>query len=314
LRSCPVGLAKIQQLHDIVYGIIERTKSEIVTIYNINESAKTSAQPDELYSGFPIKIEVMSPQGKADVIPSTQTVSFADALKKKVSTLKRKPLIKTGVAAAAAVLIVTALLLFLNMPTAKAVTIDQIYRAIEKAKNVYISKSSPVDPEPVEEKFISRPLNIYMAKTGKELVLWDIKNKLRKTKQLGTGLIEITPLSDDLIADVEKRITGSLGLMPFYDISEIPNTAKWSHVTDNGLQEKVQGVEIYDLIWVDQMYDGSIVFRKWRVYANVDTNLPQKAEWYKKVTANEEFSLTMIIMIEYLSDNEMQAVIKNASF
>jgi len=314
MRSCPVCLDKIQQLHDTMYGIIERAESEIVTIYHVDESARTADEAGELYSGFPIKVDVLSPQRETEADQSTSTVSFADASKEKVSAIKAKPLVKTGVVAAAAVLIVAALLLFLNMPAAQAVTIDQIYKAIEKAKNVYISKFASDKTEPIEEKWISRPLNIYMAKTGKELVLWDIKTKVRKTKQLDTNLVETTLLSDDLITEAEKKITGSLGLMPFNNKSEMPPGVEWSKVKSKDVKDITKGTEVYDLTWVERRYGGSSVFISWRVFTDLDTNLPWRIEWYQRLDTENEYTLVQIIKVEHLSEDEIQAVTKKASF
>ncbi len=60
LNDCPVCLAKIQELHNILYGIAERLESEIVTIYHIDESdkAQTLGESDDLYAGFPISVEI----------------------------------------------------------------------------------------------------------------------------------------------------------------------------------------------------------------------------------------------------------------
>ena len=223
-----------------------------------------------------------------------------------------KPLIKAAVAVAAVILIAVAL--FFNIPTAKAVAIDQIYEAIEKVKNVYIASFVANKREPVQEKWVSRALNIYMTKTGKQLVLRDIPNGVRKTKQLDTVVTETIPLTAVSIADVEKKITGSLSLMPFYDISDVPQDAKWSRVIDDGLKATAKGVEAYDLTWVAKVYGGPVIFRKWRVFANTETNLPQKIEWYKKLATDDEFVLETITVVEYLSNSEMQAVIKEASF
>jgi hypothetical protein len=274
LRSCPVCLAKMQGLHNTVYGIIERPESEIVTIYHLDESARTASEPDNLYSGFPINVEVLSSQNEVESPQLAPTFSLADVSKEKASVLKGKRLVKTGVAAAAA-LIVAALLLF-NMPIAQAVTIDQIYKAVAKARNVYISKFAADRTEPMEEKWISRPLNIYMAKTGKDLVLWDLTAKVRKTKRLDNDLVETMPLSDDLIIEAEKKMTASLGLMPFYDISKIPIGAKWSQVKNNGIKAARQGTEIYDLAWASKRYDGLINLYQWRFFVDPKTSLPQR--------------------------------------
>ncbi len=313
LNDCHVCLAKIQELHNTLYGIAERRESEVVTIYRIDESAKDQAigEPEDLYAGFPIRVEIASRKDKVDVEQPVPTIDFTAALKRKVSAMNLKPLVKTGLAVAAVILIGLALLL--NTPTARAVTIEQIYKALEKVKNVYVSKSVPDGAEPIEEKWISRSLNIYMSKTGKELVLWNIANKVRKTKQLDADLVETTPLSEDIIAKMNRIMTGSLGLMPFYDISEIPKDAEW-HRVDDEILEVAKGIEIYDLKWAKRRYGGSAEFKIWRVFADAKTKLPQKVEGYTKFADDAEFVLETVMVVEYLDESEMQAVVKEVSF
>jgi hypothetical protein len=313
LRSCPVCLAKMQGLHNTVYGIIERPESEIVTIYHLDESARTASEPDNLYSGFPINVEVLSSQNEVESPQLAPTFSLADVSKEKASVLKGKRLVKTGVAAAAAALIVAALLLF-NMPIAQAVTINQIYKAIEKVQNVYIASYIPHKKEPVQELWISKIFNIYVTKAKKQLVLWDIPNAVRKTKYIDTDVTDISKLSDDMVANIERTINSFLGLVPFHDISEIPDDAKWSRVDKEDLRTASQNAEIYDLTWVRTRFDGSPKFWKWRVFANIDTHLPIRVEWYEKLTIDDEFALATIMEVEYLNDDEIQAAIQDASF
>jgi len=314
LRFCPTCLAKIQQLHDTVYGIAERAESEVVTIYRIDESAKAqvASESDDLYAGFPISVEIASREDNVDVEQPVPTIDFTTALKQKVSAMNLKPLVKIGVAVAAVILIGLALLL--NTPTAKAVTIDQIYKAIEKAKNVYISSFLPDKTEPTQEKWVSRTLNIYMTKTGAQWVLWDIANGLRKSKDSHTGVTETTPLTDDSVSSVEREMSGSLGLLPFYDISEIPPGAEWSQVTDEALKTAERDIEVYDVTWVGKKHGGSDEFLKWRVFVDSRTKLPQRTEFYEKLPAGTTYDLTSVKKVEYLSDNEIQSVIKDASF
>ncbi len=222
-----------------------------------------------------------------------------------------KPFLKAGIAVAAVILIGLALLL--NTPTAKAVTIDQIYKAIEIVKNVRILKSVPGKTEPTEKKWVSRTLNIYMTKTGKELVLWDPENKIQTATHLGTDSVETTSLSEDLITKINKRISGSLGLLPFYDISEIPKDAEWSRVDDEIL-EVAEGIEIYDLKWAKRKYGGSAEFKIWRVFADAKTRLPQKVEGYTRFADDAEFVLETVKVVEYLDESEIQAVTKDAGF
>jgi hypothetical protein len=303
----------MQQVHDTVYYIIERAESEVVTIYQIDESAKAKAvsETEELYAGFPIRVDVKQREEEVKAEQPVPAIDFAATLKQKVSVKKLKPLFKTAVAAAAVILI--AVVLFRNIPTARAVTLERIYEAIEKIKNVHITSFTLPKKEPTQELWISKVLNTYMTRTEEQLVFWDISNRVRKSKHLGTGLTEATSLTDDLVAGLEKKMSGSLGLLPFYDMSEIPKDADWSRV-DNENVEISNGIEVYDLQWIEKKYGGSAILKKWRVFADSETNLPQRIEWYEKLTADSEYTLSSAMEVEYLSDSEIQEIIKEASF
>ena len=314
MRTCPKCLAKMQELHRTIYRIYEQAESEVITVYHIDGSAKAKAvrETEELYAGFPVRVDVMGREEKVKIKQPARTIDFGTALKQRVSAKKLKPLLKTAVPAAAVILIGVALLL--HVPAAKAVTIDRIYKAIEKVKNVYIASFVPDKKEPIQEQWVSRTANTYMLKTEKELVLWDIPNHVRKSKQLDTDSVETSQLSTEMITEIQNTITVSLGLMPFYDISNVPQDAEWSRVADNRLEDITKDTEVYDLTWTERKHIGFVVFRKWRVFANAETNLPQKVEWYKKLAANDEFELETIMVIEYLDNGEMQELIKEASF
>ncbi len=224
-----------------------------------------------------------------------------------------KPLLKTGIVAAAVILIGLALLL--NTPTAKAVTIDQIYKAIEKVKNVYISSFILDKKKPIQELWVSRKKGIYISKTAEQLVLCDTLNSLRKSKDSHTGVIDTAQLTEDDIAGIKQKMSGSLGLMPFYNISEIPKDAEWSQVTDGSLKATAEGTEVYDLKWADdKASDGSVVFKKWRVFVDSRKKLPQRTEFYEKSLAGTKYDLKSVKEVGYRSDSEIRAVIKDASF
>jgi len=313
VRRCPACLGKMQQLHDTVYAILDRADSEVATVYNIDDSAKgrATSESNDLYSGFPIKVEVLNWKDSAKAKESASTIDSTINLKYRVSSVNLKSLAKVGFAAAAAILIAVALLL--NTPTAKGVTIEQIYRVIEKVRNVYVASFVPEKKEPIQEKWVSRALNVYMTKTGEQFVLWDLQNKIRKTRDLNSGSVETIVLFDDMVNETKERMTGSLGLMPFYDISEIPADAEWTHVADAGVETYTKETKVYDLTWSAKAYDGSVVF-KWRFFVDHKTNLPRRIEIYQKLLAEDDYIFMSSKEIEYLSDSKMQEVIKEASF
>jgi hypothetical protein len=312
LRICPNCLAKMQELHRTVYGISERPESDVVTVYHIDESAKAQAigETEELYAGFPIRVDVKQREEVKAEQP-VPAIDFAATMKQKVSVKKLKPLLKTGVVAAAVILI--AIVLFQSIP-AKAVTLERIYKAIEKIRNVHIISFTPPNKEPAQELWLSRALNIYMTKTAKQSVLWDIANRTRKTKQLDIGITETIGLNDDIITNIKRKMSSTLDLMPFSDISGVPEDADWSRVADKDLETTTEGIEVYDLTWTERAYDGSIVSKKWRFFVNAKADLPRKIEIYQSLPTDTEYILKSLMVIEYLSDNEMQEVIKKASF
>jgi hypothetical protein len=310
-RSCPTCLTKMQQLHNTIYDIAERVESEVVTIYHIDESAKAEAvnKPDDIYAGFPIRVEITRHEDKLEVEQPASTINITP--RQEVSAMNIRPLFKIAAAAAAVILIAT--VLFLNMPTAKAVTLESIYKAIEKVKNVHISSFVPDKKEPVQEQWVSRALNVNMIKTDRESVLWDLANRVKKVKHLNDNSVETTKLTAEIITEIQNTITGSLGLMPFHSISETPEGAKWSRVDDKSL-EITNKIEVYDLIWVEKIYEGHLISKKWRFFVDLETSLPQKVEFYQKSDTDGEYNLKYTVVVKYLDDSKMQKVIKEASF
>ncbi len=120
-------------------------------------------------------------------------------------------------------------------------------------------------------------------------------------------------LTDDIVAGMEDKISGSLGLLPFYDMSEIPKDAEWSRVDDKSI-DVTKSIEVYDLKWVKKKYGGSAISKKWRVFVEERTGLPQKVEWYQKSAADSEYILSSTMEIEYLSESKIREIIKEASF
>ncbi|MGD8786185.1 MAG: hypothetical protein PVJ60_02080, partial [Phycisphaerales bacterium] len=185
LRSCPTCLAKMQKLHRTIYDIAEMAESGIVTISQMDESTEnqTEREPENLYTGFPINVEVIGRRDKVRVNRRRSVNGLVTTLRQKVSTKKLKP-IAASVAVAAVVLIGFGLMF--SPLTARAVTIEQIYNAIEKATNVRISSFISDETVPVQEIFVLRKLNIYLTKTKERSVLLDLAKRIKKDINLNT--------------------------------------------------------------------------------------------------------------------------------
>jgi hypothetical protein len=313
LRECPICLAKMQKLHDTVYAIAERSESDVVTMYHIDKTAKTKTvdEFDDLYSGFPIRVEVAKYGDTIEAEQQTSTVNFDTALKKKASGRNIKPLFKAAIAAAA---ILIGFAFLFNISTAKAVTIEEICKAIGRIKNVHISNFIAGRKGPVQELWVSRTFNIFMTKTNSESVLSDVSKGIRRSKQAGADIVETTNLPDDVAANIRKTINSFLGLVPFNDMSEIPPNAKWEHEARESPGTAKEDTDIYNLVWVDKSRSGKEISFKWRVFVNPETMLPQKTESYQKTSFDKDYILTSIKAVEYLGENEIKTSIEKLSF
>ncbi|GAH33945.1 unnamed protein product, partial [marine sediment metagenome] len=213
-------------------------------------------------------------------------------------------------AAATVVLIAVSLFLFLSTPVAKAVDLSQVYEAITKIKNVCISSFVPDRPAPTRREWVSRGLNIRLQKTQKQVVLFDLQNKIRKIKDLSTDSVQTTPITGDFLAKVESFIAGSFGLLPFPDITDVPENATWKQVADENIEAIVPGTKVYDFIWTIEKPD--IELHKWRFFIDPGTKLPKRVETYSKAPSEENYTiLEYYEVVTYHTDREIQAVIQS---
>ena len=309
LRSCVVCLAKIQTLHNIVYSIVERIESKVATIYRFNEFSEIQ-EPDEfdnLYAGYPINVELASSEDIDNEQPASPIRSI-EAARRKAPILNTSHLLRSGIIAVAGVLIVVAL--FFRGSAAGALTIEQVYTAIQNAKYVHVSSFVPEKANPIKERWISRTQNIIITKDRDELVLLDLNNNQRRIKNPGNNTIDVTELPEDNVAYTKKSMSGSLGLIPFYNISDLPDGAKWSRVPDNELEIPVNNTEVYDLIWIDKTSTNLPVYLKMQLTVDSQTYLPLNTRFYRKLNVDDEYTLNSITRVEYLDDSAMQTVIE----
>jgi hypothetical protein len=282
LRTCPSCLNRVQELHRTISAIAERAESDVVTVYHLDES---------------VEAPLLNSPGKA--------IDVATDLKLKVAPPKVKPLLKVGLAAAAVVLIGLGLLLY--SPSATAVTINQIYSAVTKVRNVHITMVN----DEIQEQWVSQGLNVYLIRTGPQWMLSNISTGIRKSKDSLTGRTDEKQLAGDEIDGIKNRMNITLALLPFHDMYSIPRDALWSRVSEDALQSTGRSTEAYDLTWTESSYPHT-VHKRWRFYVDPQTTRPRRVEIYQKRFADSDYSLRSVKQIEYMSDAEVEAVIKEA--
>ena len=286
LADCPECLAKVQLLHHTISSIAERTDSNVVTVYHLGESARDDQQATS--------------DGRRTA------VDFAARVKRKVSTLKGKLVIGTGLAAAAVILIGLGVLL--QSSSATAVSIQQVYSAVEKTRNVHLTTSTTQ-----QERWVSQGLNVYLVKTGEKWTLTDVGAGVNKSKKsLADETVE-KQLPEDEIALVKASMNITLALMPFSDFSHVPPDARWTPVAKDTLETTIASTEVYELTWSERT-SSSRVQRKWRFYVDPVTRLPNRIESYQKRSVETDYVLRSQLWVEYISDADMEKVIAKASF
>ena len=211
--------------------------------------------------------------------------------------------------AAVAAVIVVVFALFFGTRVTETVALNEIYEALGKVENVCIATFLPPANEPVQIEWVSQTLNIDMVRFGEQFVLWDIPNKVKMIRYLSSDSITTTAITDEMLAKVEQAAGRRFGLVPFSDISDVSG-ARWSRVEESKVAAAVSGTKVYELTWPQKETNSeTIELRKWRVFVDIHTNLPKRAEHYFKLRPQEEYKFEMFEVITYPSGGEIQALI-----
>ena len=213
-----------------------------------------------------------------------------------------------GLAAVAAVIVIGFICLF-GIPGQKTVELREVNEALEKVNNVCITTFLPDRNEPVQSRWISRTLNVSMFRIADQFVLWDIPNKVKKTRPSSLeSVVKVEALSKELLSTLERDIIHNFGLLAFTNYKNIPEGAQWSRLDDPDVAAIVPDTEVYDLIWTTQT--PVMEFHKWRTFVDSSTNLIKRAEWYVKLTPEEQFKFENFVVVTYPGESEIKTVIR----
>jgi hypothetical protein len=305
LKRCAKCLQKVQDLHKRVTFIKQRPESGIVTVYEIGEMPISEAAPEtqENHCGFPINVSIEE-QPEKQLLPSIQQEQL---VKQNVGTRIFKAGLKNIAKAAVAAAVILAVFLFLrSTPKATAVTIEQVYDAIQKTVNVHIRQFTAESSGPLQEKWVSKDLGIYAVKDKTGFVVWDVSGNAQYRKTTGSSKTKTTNLFELQSAAMQKKIRGSLGLMPFDDVSEIPRNAEWQELNVSAMEGVSAGTRVFELTWTMPTPGGSIVRSKWRGFIEKSTNRPLRTEFYMHDSSSADYELQTVHLVEYWTENEMR--------
>jgi len=218
--------------------------------------------------------------------------------------------------AAIAALILVAFALFVGIPSRKTATLRQIRTVLSKADNICISTFRAGETEPFRQVWASQTLDLKLVKIGRgnlaQFTLWDVPNRAKRTKYLSSGYIQMETIPESMLAELEKSEAESLGLVPFSDANGVPGDAEWTHLDDPEVAAAVPGTEVYDLTWPEKGATAEVgTHKKLRLFVGTRTNLPKRAEWYSKVTPDDEYGFEIFAVVSYPSESDIESLVRN---
>jgi hypothetical protein len=310
LTNCPRCLGKMLELHNTVYGILQRAESGITTCFDVDDTTRDSivSSRGDIYRDWPIDVQVFD-QGK-DSVPTVAFPVQSEPELKQTRRHGRVRMFMKPAAAAAAILIVVLLGVYGSI--AKAVDLDRIYEVLKHIRNVHITNYVPEKPEPAQEVWVSTELNAKMLNTGLQYVLWDLTNKTVKSKDSDTDTVKTAQLSEYTLGEVRSTMDVPWGLLPFNNQAAVPQHAQWQRVDDESIEIAITDTEVYDLTWTEKTLSGSTIHKKWRGYLDAETTLPKRIERWRKFSEEEGYELLTVTEATYPTADEVQIAVRDA--
>ncbi len=213
------------------------------------------------------------------------------------------------VAALAAVVLIASTLLFLAKPE-KSVPLVNVYQALENVGNVCISTFQPGEQVPKQKQWISKSMNIIMFGAEAQFDLYDVANRIRRTKVISSSYSAAVTPSEEALAEAQKLIHRPFGLLPFPNIDNISQNAQWSRIENSNIAAAVPGTKVYDLLWTSPAKGGpNVTFNKWRYFVDSRNALPKKVELYSKLSVEQDYTLFGYNVVSYPTDIEIKTLI-----
>ena len=143
----------------------------------------------------------------------------------RASRKNRRNRVMGFVGLAAGIVVIFALLF--GIPSAKAVSLAEIYQAVEKVRNVCVFRFRAGSEEPYQRQWISQTLNIMLLETKGKYVLIDYGKGQKKTKNPDEETVSIESVSEE---NLEKLKNINLEALPdsLTNVPSAPEEASYS--------------------------------------------------------------------------------------
>lgn len=281
--------------------IAQRPSSDVLTCLRLRKQEDNAPRTkgDALYADYPVDVQVLRRTPVSSRRGSEQPFPYRLAGQRAVAAMKRVP--RWAVAAAA--VLVLGYAMFVGTPSVHAVTLKQLYEALQKASNVCIASILPDADTPRQKEWISRSLNLSMFEDRDVYALWDMSDRTIRTKPLENGNAEVRRMSDEVFARGQKRMADATGLVPFDEITNLPEEATWERVAT----AQVSGALAYDLVWTTPIPTIPPTQRteRFRFFVDPRTHLPSRLEMYSQIPTQQEPRCHKVLIVTYPTDKEI---------
>ena len=303
IRNCPRCLLKMLELHRTVTAILERAPSEVVTCFRTDRAAVAegvAVDSDDLH----IRIELLPSQGTTDEEVQAPQVAQPPSRRR----LPVRGYVARPAAIAAGILVLIVVIATVGNRTAKAVGIEQVYRALGRAGSVWFKVTAPDQAQPLQEIVISEELGIRLQITPQQQVLWDLGRGVMRSKNAATAQVNEQTLDSGTVAKLRRAMNAYAYLMPFENPSAVPKGVLWQEVTDQPEVGRIEGAVVFDLIWNDAS-GAAPVSRRWRGYLSAETMLPVRIELWERIGA-QDYELSTVTTVEYPQPDVVKGFIR----
>jgi hypothetical protein len=290
---------------ELISTILNRPDSGIVTTFHL----KPSSEKDDEKS-YEVNVSAQGVSSTDYTLPETPDSPVNTDVSPQRS-VHRKWLLRP--LAAAAVLVMGFFLLFQN-ESLKATDVSQIYEALKSISNVKMTQYGVDTPDPVQQIWVSHSLGMKLIETGDQVVMQDTDNRVTYSKTLSGNMIESETMSREMLAAVKKGMDVPWGLLPFNNVSDLPEGAVWKKVPAQSPAIDTNPSEVYDLFWTQETIGGSFVFYQWRCMLDPVTKRPYEIQWLSKKAEAGDYELTTRIEISYPEETQIRTILSELGF
>lgn len=296
---------------EMITEIALRPDSGIHTTFEViaDKPALSLDNPEDIYAAWPIKVTIKKPT----VVPlPTSKIGFGKHLFVGSQRRVLRPAMRRLAVplALAAMLMIACGVFFWQVSPAKALDLKEIYQSFQQMEGVHLAKYQRNHNRPLQEIWLSHITDQYLIKDTNTTILWNLAQGNKKIKIAEERTINTVDISPKDAANIRQALH-SMGILPFYEWTQVPAQAIWKKV-DSIAGAESSDVEIYELTWktYDAKTNGELQCYKWRCYWDVRRKLLVKAENYLMDLLRDDFVLDNYSLIYSVSDQEFQMRLK----